>query len=582
MTDQTKNCQNCKKEFTIDPEDFVFYEKMDAPPPTWCPECRMMRRTSFRNVRSLYKRTCGLCNKAIITMYHPDDPAPVYCNPCWRGDTWNPLSYGMEIDWSRPFLEQWQELFRKAPRFALWQVQPLENCEYTSYSINNKNCYLSYSVTGCEDVRYSENIDKSRNCLDNLYLNDGENCYGNIDCARNYTCQFLVQSRDCIDSLFLFDAVNCQHCFMSANIRNKSYVFRGIQLGKDDYEKALKAEMIGSFSRMQKLQQELRELIERKALHKYADVVASTDVTGNHILNSKNVKNSFGVYGAENIKNGIRILNDCREIEDAYGHAEAELIYDCVAVSYKTYNCAFSFLCNTGVSNARYSALCLSSSNIFGCVGLKKNEYVILNTQYTKDEYHSLVPKIIEHMKSVPYTDSRGRIYAYGEFFPLEFSPHCYNECISFDLYPISKEMALDQGYLWKEKEPKNYSISCDVQNIPDAISDAPESIVKEVIGCADKGECEHQCTNAFRILPEDVEFYRRFNLPLPRLCPNCRHYERLALREPVRIWQRTCMCDRPGHSHASHQCPNTFETSYSPERSEIIYCEECYQKEVL
>ena len=80
---QTKNCQNCKTDFTILPEDFEFYTKMKVPAPTWCPQCRMMRRATFRNIRSLYKRTCASCDNNIITMYHSDDPALVYCLECF-------------------------------------------------------------------------------------------------------------------------------------------------------------------------------------------------------------------------------------------------------------------------------------------------------------------------------------------------------------------------------------------------------------------------------------------------------------------------------------------------------------------
>jgi len=32
---QTKICQNCKKEFIIEPEDFEFYEKIKVPTPTF-------------------------------------------------------------------------------------------------------------------------------------------------------------------------------------------------------------------------------------------------------------------------------------------------------------------------------------------------------------------------------------------------------------------------------------------------------------------------------------------------------------------------------------------------------------------
>jgi hypothetical protein len=33
-------CQNCKKDFTIELDDFRFYEKIKVPPPTFCPEYR--------------------------------------------------------------------------------------------------------------------------------------------------------------------------------------------------------------------------------------------------------------------------------------------------------------------------------------------------------------------------------------------------------------------------------------------------------------------------------------------------------------------------------------------------------------
>jgi hypothetical protein len=55
MKTETKTCQNCKKDFTIESEDFNFYEKIKVPPPTFCPECRIIRRMLWRNFRSLFK-----------------------------------------------------------------------------------------------------------------------------------------------------------------------------------------------------------------------------------------------------------------------------------------------------------------------------------------------------------------------------------------------------------------------------------------------------------------------------------------------------------------------------------------------
>ena len=62
MQSETKQCQNCKNDFTIEPDDFGFYEKMQVPAPTFCPDCRAQRRFAFRNERNFYKRECDLCN----------------------------------------------------------------------------------------------------------------------------------------------------------------------------------------------------------------------------------------------------------------------------------------------------------------------------------------------------------------------------------------------------------------------------------------------------------------------------------------------------------------------------------------
>ena len=74
MNSEIKICQNCKQNFTIEPEDFEFYKKIDVPTPTFCPECRMVRRMNFRNEHALYKRKCDATGKDIISMFCPESP----------------------------------------------------------------------------------------------------------------------------------------------------------------------------------------------------------------------------------------------------------------------------------------------------------------------------------------------------------------------------------------------------------------------------------------------------------------------------------------------------------------------------
>ena len=56
MQKEIKKCQNCKQEFTVEPDDFSFYEKMGGISiPKICPQCRSQLRLYFRNERFFYK-----------------------------------------------------------------------------------------------------------------------------------------------------------------------------------------------------------------------------------------------------------------------------------------------------------------------------------------------------------------------------------------------------------------------------------------------------------------------------------------------------------------------------------------------
>src|SRR3989344_8244486 len=110
MQSENKVCKNCSASFTIESDDFGFYEKMQVPPPTWCPECRLIRRLLIRNERALYKEECSLCKVPTFSVYALGHSFPTYCSTCWFSDTWDPFIYGRDSDPSRSFFEQFQDL----------------------------------------------------------------------------------------------------------------------------------------------------------------------------------------------------------------------------------------------------------------------------------------------------------------------------------------------------------------------------------------------------------------------------------------------------------------------------------------
>jgi hypothetical protein len=136
---------------------------------------------------------------------------------------------------------------------------------------------------------------------------------------------------------------------------------------------------------------------------------------------------------------------------------------------------------------------------------------------------------------------------------------------MAIEYFPKTKEQAIKEGYLWRDKTPGEYKITMMAEDLPDDIKNVEDNILKEIIQC-------DFCKNAYRIIEPELRFYQKFSIPLPHLCPSCRHIERRKKKNPIKLWHRKCM--KPG-------CANEFETSYSPNRPEIIYCETCYNAEV-
>ncbi len=89
-----------------------------------------------------------------------------------------------------------------------------------------------------------------------------------------------------------------------------------------------------------------------------------------------------------------------------------------------------------------------------------------------------------------------------------------------------------------------------------------------------------HQCAEGFEITDQDLEFYdkispafadKKFQIPTPTLCSECRNRARLTLRNPQKLWKRPCA-----------KCENEMLTTYSPDSEAIVYCEDCYVKDIV
>ncbi len=591
---QTKNCQNCKKDFIIDQADQNFYDKIHVPSPTFCPMCRAQRRFAFRNERGLYKRKCDYSGKEIFSMYAPDSPVKVYERDVWLSDVWDPMSYGREIDWSRPFLAQVRELMLEVP-FKSNNVIRGVNSNYSNNATDPKNCYLVFNTTGPEDCMYSNGVNFTRDCVDVSHVSKSETCYQSFwigGCSRTH---YSIQCGDSSDLWFCKDCHGCMNCFGSVNLRNKNYYFFNQQLSKEEYERKVSEYKFHTREGIERAHKEA-SAFWKKFPNRFLHGIKNLNSTGSYVTDSKNVNDSFLVREGENLRY-CQYLQESPAPKDCYDYttwgAGAEMVYESISTGSSVQNIKFSWLAQESVHDLEYTMACSNSSHdLFGCVGLRKKEYCILNKQYIKEEYEVLVSKVKKHMDEMPYESTTGKIYKYGEMFPPEFSPWAYNETIAQEYFPLIKEDAMAHGYRWRDLETRDYKPTIAAADLPHDIENTADSITSEIIECAHKSACNQGCTTAFRIIPNELQFYRKIGVPLPTLCPACRTMERLKMRLGMELYDRACMCagatssdevytNFSAHTNHSGKCPNLFKTGYKPDAGDIIYCEQCYQQEV-
>jgi CxxC-x17-CxxC domain-containing protein len=153
----------------------------------------------------------------------------------------------------------------------------------------------------------------------------------------------------------------------------------------------------------------------------------------------------------------------------------------------------------------------------------------------------------------------------------LDIHAFAYNETIAQEFFSLTKEEAEKQGYKWFNFGGKNYKVTLRPEDVPNLVEELSDDILNQVIGCEHAGKCGHQCTEAFKITRDELGFYKRMGISIPKLCPNCRHFGRLAKRTPIKLFDRTCA-----------KCGKEIKTSYVPDRPETVYCKQCYQQEVV
>ncbi len=567
--------------------------RFTIPPPTLCPDCRQQRRLSFRNERKLYKRKCDATGKDIVSIYSPDKPYTVYHQDYWWSDKWDPMSYGRKFDFERGAFEQFGELLKEVPRFSLANLSTtLENAEYTNHFASSKNCFMCFNGSNNKDSLYCDWFGENMNCVDSSILMRSSYCYESTlieECAH---CSYIESSKNCSNWSYLYSCIWCRECFMCSNLSNKSYYINNTSFSREEYHDEIKR-ILGKYRR--------NELIDQFGILKSSSIRrCTTNPHSESILwdrmsysqntywfDWQNIRDSKYVYSIWDTVSSI----DCYELAAWSKYCLESMSADTIL------QCNFS-LNGANNTSVHYSDMCFSSSHLFLCIWLRNKSYCILNKQYTKEEYEILVPKIIEKMmktplkggdvptkvgtegvalrttKTTPLTSplSGGSPTEWWEFFPASMSPFGYNETVAQEYFPLSREEVLGSHpefisgssffvaqwedaetssawpntflhwplFNWSDYETPFPQVEkvIPASKLPDTIEKIPDDILNWAIECEVSGK-------PFRIIRQELEFYRKYNIPIPRRHPDVRHMDRMKMRNPRKLFERLCDCEQ-------------------------------------
>ncbi len=547
-------CSHCGQTFEISSADLVFLRKVSPqiagktiamPSPTLCPDCRNQRRMAWRNDRTFFRRICDATGESMLSIYPENTPFPVYKPSAWYGDTWNALSYGRPFDFSRPFFDQWKELMHSVPRLGI-DIVNCQNSDYCNYCGDDKNCYLDIAGEANEDCYFNLFTKYSRDCVDCTFAYHSTLCYECIQCYNSYACRYAMYLDNCTDCFFCADLKGCKNCVLSTNLRGKEFYILNQPHTKEEYTKKLKEMNLGSAASVRSIDDLWEKMRIEQGFYRDMYTMNCEDCTGNDITNSRQCRASYNVSGSEDCAYLQDVLDakDCQDLN--YSLYKPEVAYELISTLQMRFS-AFS-MASHYCNNVYYCDLTNNSENLFGCIGMNRGKFCILNRQYSQEEYEQWITKIIDHMTKTG---------EWGQFFPASMSPFGYNETVAQEYYELSKAEAEKLNFVWREPSEKESQMP--TATVPDTIVAASPDITKEILQCS-------FCNKHFRIIAKEFEYYKNQGIPLPSMCPSCRHHARNVRRNPRRLWDRSCA-----------KCSAPIQTSYQPSRPEKVYCEKCY-----
>ena len=143
---------------------------------------------------------------------------------------------------------------------------------------------------------------------------------------------------------------------------------------------------------------------------------------------------------------------------------------------------------------------------------------------------------------------------------------------MAMDYHPLTKEESLERWYKWSDYEAPIPHVEKKVQwkDLPTQwcriIKEKKSDILEKIVNYAVICEVSQR---PFRITKQEIDFYVKHNIPLPRKHPNVRHQERITRKDPTMMHLINC-----------DECWEEMLSVHLPWKGKKILCKKCFYNE--
>lgn len=335
------------------------------------------------------------------------------------------------------------------------------------------------------------------------------------------------------------------------NLSNKQYCIKNVQYSKGDYEARMKEIDLSSYDQLQKEYAHWNEFLATQPIQAENNIQCE-DSTGTSMKNCRSCIFCSNLSNSENCVNCYG--NNQTEGCDSSGEGSQQGIMN---VGFLESQRIFYTMIAEHSYDIWYSQHIFQSHDCFGCLGLKKSAYCILNKEYPLEEYTRLKERIIEHMKKTG---------EWGRYFPPEYSPFSYDDTnvvgvldSEFEDYTrVAQQLGLRMP---EDSEEKPHDASTPASEMKDRCDEWGVSDVDVVWTCTTSGR-------AFKITSQELRLYQRLRVPVPRKSWRTQFEVFAPMMYPI-----------PHEAVCAHCLKKIYSYIHPSKTTRKLLCDECFDE---